>query len=160
MPDTEFVFFYGSLITGQSGREELPGIEKMISLISQASVAGTLFDLGDYPGLILGDQGLVFGEVYRIHRESAQQLLDRLDIFERFDPTNRSESLFIRQIVRLVEPSIDAWLYTYNQDTHGHSIVASGQWKTYRQSVATTTVDDVSETLSTLPVPESRVKIS
>ena len=160
MPDTEFVFFYGSLITGQSGREELPGIEKMISLISQASVAGTLFDLGDYPGLILSDRGLVFGEVYRIHRESTQQLLDRLDIFERFDPTNRSESLFIRQMVRMVEPNIDAWLYIYNQDTCGHPIVASGKWQTYRQSVTTTTVDGVSEARLTLPVPESRIKIS
>ena len=131
--DEDFIFFYGSLMAGQSGHQELIGIKTMMSRISQASVAGTLFDLGEYPGLVLGSRTLVLGEVYRIHPESAQELLHQLDAFERFNPATHSESLFVRRMVRLVEPGIDAWLYVYNRDTNGCPTVESGNWQTHCQ---------------------------
>lgn len=125
---------HGSLSAGQEGRKELPGIGNMMSLVGRATIAGMLFDLGEYPGLVLGGESLVFGELYRIHTESVQEFFHRLDVFERFFPDNPSESLFVRQMVHLVEPKTDAWLYVYNRDTAGSPIVTSGKWQNYRRS--------------------------
>lgn len=58
--------------------------------------------------------------------------LHALDKFERYDPANPEESLYLRRYVRLVSPPEDAWVYVYNRDPKGAPQVPDNEWKRYR----------------------------
>lgn len=70
------VFVYGTLRRG--GSNDIARYRPPPVLVGVAAVAGTLFDLGPYPGAVLGGNGLVHGEVYRITRE-VEAALDVLE---------------------------------------------------------------------------------
>jgi len=120
-------------MTSEPGRKENPWIDDMLVAVSPALVVGTLFDLGEYPGLVLAGDGMVRGELYRVVPSAAGELFRRLDAFERFDANRPSESLFVRRIVRLCWPEEDAWAYLANRSTGGLPVVESGDWSAYRR---------------------------
>jgi gamma-glutamylcyclotransferase (GGCT)/AIG2-like uncharacterized protein YtfP len=126
-PSRELIAVYGSLMTGMGGCEEL-GIGDELRFVSPCEIQGRLFDLGDYPGLLLAS-GTVQAELYEIV-DSA--VLPRLDVFELYDPDDPNGSLYIRRRVRLAQPDCDAWLYEYNRDVSGKSSIPSGNWRRHR----------------------------
>jgi gamma-glutamylcyclotransferase (GGCT)/AIG2-like uncharacterized protein YtfP len=128
----EHIAVYGSLMTGMGGREEL-GIAEQLSFVGRCAIHGRLFDLGDYPGLLLGS-GIVQAELYEIADTS---VLQRLDAYEHYDPDDLEGSLYIRRLVRLAQPECDAWLYEYNRDVSGSPSVPSGDWKRHCRDAAT-----------------------
>ncbi|HSH44436.1 MAG TPA: gamma-glutamylcyclotransferase family protein [Longimicrobiales bacterium] len=83
------LFVYGSLRSGARtlGRELLAECE----LVGPATVRGTLYDVGDYPTLLLGGDDVVEGEVWRC----PATLLRVLDRYE-----GTVEGLFRRAAVR------------------------------------------------------------
>jgi len=66
------VFVYGTLRRGEE--RDINRLQPAPRWVGQASVAGTLHHLGSYPGLVLGGQALVRGEVYEISLELERQL--------------------------------------------------------------------------------------
>lgn len=99
-------------MTGFSRR---PLLGPMAALEAQGRVRGSLYDFGEYPGLVLDDAGWVAGELYRIPDLAAR--LHALDRAEWYDPANGARSLYVRRRgpVRLDDgSSLDAWLYLYN----------------------------------------------
>lgn len=82
------VFVYGTLRRGESN--DINRLEPAPAWVGPATVSGSLFDLGAYPGLVLaGTQGedgtpdglphgRVSGEVYRI-TSALESLLDRIE---------------------------------------------------------------------------------
>ncbi len=126
-PSRELIAVYGSLMTGMGGCEEL-GIGDALRFVSPCEIHGRLFDLGDYPGLLL-DSGIVHGELCEI-ADSA--VLQRLDAFELYDPDDPNGSLYIRRRVRLAQPDCDAWLYEFNRDVSGKASIPSGDWRRHR----------------------------
>lgn len=78
MPESgmRHVFVYGTLRRGQAN--DITRLRPTPRLLGPASVAGALYDLGAYPGLVLGGTGQVRGEVYVI----APALEIRLDAIE------------------------------------------------------------------------------
>jgi gamma-glutamylcyclotransferase (GGCT)/AIG2-like uncharacterized protein YtfP len=75
MRDETFLFVYGTLQSNGKAAELLTGC----AIITQASVAGTLYDIdGEYPALVLGGSGRVHGEV----RTCPAGALLRLDEYE------------------------------------------------------------------------------
>jgi gamma-glutamylcyclotransferase (GGCT)/AIG2-like uncharacterized protein YtfP len=111
------------------GLERL-GVEHALSYVGPCEITGRLFDLGDYPGLIVGS-GAVDAELYVVDDAS---VLRRLDEFEGYDPGDLERSLFVRRCVRLASPTADAWVYLYNRDPSGRPEVPSSSWKLHLAS--------------------------
>jgi gamma-glutamylcyclotransferase (GGCT)/AIG2-like uncharacterized protein YtfP len=109
---------------GLAGFEEL-GLKARVDVMGSDKIAGTLYDLGDYPGLILNGGGTVAGYLLRPHDEA---LLSLLDEYELYDELNPETSEYIRLIVRTIERGIEAWVYIYNKPINGRPTVNSGEW--------------------------------
>ncbi|MDP1740354.1 MAG: gamma-glutamylcyclotransferase family protein [Hydrogenophaga sp.] len=70
------VFVYGTLRRGDV--RDITRLQPAPQFIGMASVAGVLYDLGPYPGLLLGGESRVTGEVYAITTE-LERLLDQIE---------------------------------------------------------------------------------
>ena len=79
------VFVYGTLRRGQAN--DIMALQPAPAWVGRASVHGTLYDLGRYPGVVLGGTALVRGEVYEI----APALEEKLDEIEMIYPQQRDE---------------------------------------------------------------------
>lgn len=106
----EFIAFYGSLM-GDHGKQEELKIKGCLEAVGPCEIRGRLYDLGEYPGLVQGD-GRVKAELYKVKDPAVFSLLDE---YEEFDVRGPDRSLFVRHVVRLSEPTRDAWVYFYNR---------------------------------------------
>jgi gamma-glutamylcyclotransferase (GGCT)/AIG2-like uncharacterized protein YtfP len=106
----EHIAFYGSLMDDHGKQKELK-IKDYLEAIGPCEIRGHLYDLGEYPGLVQGDDR-VKAELYKVKDARVFPLLDK---YEDFDVRNPQHSLFVRHVVRLVEPQLDAWVYFYNR---------------------------------------------
>ena len=83
----QFLFVYGTLRKG--GVNHLPDNFPGSIFVGAGTVKGGLYDLGDYPGLLLdGSEGSVAGEVYEIEEAT----LAALDEFESAAEYHRLET--------------------------------------------------------------------
>src|SRR5262249_26308342 len=76
------VFVYGTL--KRESPKEPHRLLRSATYLSRASIRGTLYDLGRYPGLIRGSNSddRVFGELYQLSEDDASRALRRLDEYE------------------------------------------------------------------------------
>lgn len=118
-------------MTGEPGYREL-GLESRLALIGHERIAGTLYDLGDYPGLITGGPGTVHGQLFL---PPDPMLLAELDAFELHDPFNPEASEYVRVQVTMLDSGVEAWVYAYNLDVGQAPVISSGSW-TARQTPA------------------------
>ena len=102
---------YGTLKRGGVGHERA-GIVGEMEFVSECRIRGVVHDLGEYTGLVEGD-GIIPGELFRVRDDETWRKLDEYEGVYYVDEPQ--ESLFIRKIVRLVAPDIDAWVYFYNR---------------------------------------------
>ncbi|MET0241468.1 MAG: gamma-glutamylcyclotransferase family protein [Sphingobium sp.] len=118
------VFVYGTLRTGDVGFLALDLAERVDSL-GMAAVAGTLIDLGDYPGAVVGSGGVITGELL-MPRDDA--VLALLDDYEMFDPLDPAGSEYVRRQIETLGTGLSVWIYVYNRD-HGQApVITSGDW--------------------------------
>jgi len=119
------IFVYGSLRSGGAGAMSTRFPDS--KFVADASVSGTLYDLGPYPGLLVNDsESPVFGEVYEVDDE----LLKELDAFE-------ATSNYLRKQVEVAfgDESKMCWTYEPNPDTcHFGPVVTSGDWIEYSRT--------------------------
>ena len=71
-PATRHVFVYGTLRRGDV--RDITHLQPAPAFAGMGRVTGVLYDLGPYPGLLLGGDGRVTGEVYAISAELERQL--------------------------------------------------------------------------------------
>ena len=118
------VFVYGTLRRG--GRRAMPDVFPGAKFVGGAGVRGRLYDLGEYPGLLLGgSDSQVAGEVYEVDDET----LDEMDAIEAADGYRR----------RRVDVSLDTggsacWVYAPERDPEfysRHPLITSGDWIEY-----------------------------
>lgn len=125
-----YLAFYGSLMGAFDTQTNLK-IKHQLAFIQSCTLFGTLYDLGDYPGLKHGS-GLVKAELYEVLDPRVMRILDH---FECYDPTDPSVSLYTRSCVRLAEPNVDAWVYFYHRPVEEKQHILNGDWlqfHTYR----------------------------
>ena len=122
------VFVYGTLRQGQAN--DITRLTPAPRLVGTGRVRGTLHHLGAYPGVVLGGEAQVLGEVYAVEPALEAQL----DEIEMVYPQQRDE-YFKRLItvdVRLVEggeASLECICYEYNPAYLGGApVIASGDW--------------------------------
>src|SRR3982751_496082 len=88
------VFVYGTLRRG--GSNDIARFRPAAEFVGAAVVAGTLFDLGAYPGAVLGGAALLHGEVYRI----APEVEVALDLLEKVAEDGSGE--YAKREIRVV----------------------------------------------------------
>jgi gamma-glutamylcyclotransferase (GGCT)/AIG2-like uncharacterized protein YtfP len=123
----DHLFAYGTLMTGFV-RRPLLGPDAI--LVGPARVRGSLFDFGEYPGLVLDDSGWVVGELYRVPDLATR--LPTLDRAEWYDSADEAGSLYVRRpaAVTLTDGSArDVWLYVYNGPPGRGPRIPSGDWR-------------------------------
>ena len=144
MPEvpTRHVFVYGTLRRGE--QRDINLLKPAPRWVGRASVDGVLYDLGDYPGLVLGSeqhpgQKKVRGEVYEI----ADELEHLLDEIEEVAPIPSGEYAK-RQVLVHLEPSLatnegrpacvlTCLVYEVTQGrVAGCPVISSGDWVGYR----------------------------
>jgi gamma-glutamylcyclotransferase (GGCT)/AIG2-like uncharacterized protein YtfP len=142
MPELMHVFVYGTLMRGQSN--DIARFTPAAQFLGCARVPGQLFDLGEYPGLLLAQPmqqaAWVRGEVYAID----PQLLVQLDALEEVGASlhdarrleHGDEYCRVRVQVSWLDESLRSqacppcWVYEINQAyLHGANCIASGDWR-------------------------------
>lgn len=101
------VYTYGTLRPGEAGTVQIPG---------------TLYDLGWFPGIILGGESFVTCEPIEVDD------IEAVDAYEGYNPRFTTESLYIRR------PILDGWIYEYNQEFNHKRLVACGDWLIHTQT--------------------------
>ncbi|CAN5590991.1 gamma-glutamylcyclotransferase [soil metagenome] len=117
------VFVYGTLRKGQANDITLQSPPP--AYVGTGTTAGALYQLGWYPGLVLGGESRVVGEVYRI----TEQLERRLDEIEEIwpEPTNEYFKLLISVEVKGV--MLECIVYEINPERiEGKPLITSGDW--------------------------------
>lgn len=110
------LFVYGTLHPDAAPSEVRADV-KRFRLEGRGTVRGKLYDLGEYPGLILEKRGAedVSGHIFSIPPEP--ELLERLDRYEEYDPNSPSSSLFVRKLVQVKRDNGSTercWIYVLN----------------------------------------------
>ncbi len=103
------VFVYGTLKRGEVREKCWP---KRPVEIEAASVRGTIYDFGKYPGLVAGDD-VVAGELWRFNAADMPATLAALDKIEGF--YSRDDDEYRRVIIdcQTTGEVIKAWTYLY-----------------------------------------------
>ena len=127
-----YVFVYGTLRRGESN--DINRLQPAPRPVGTARIAGTLYDLGAYPGLVLGGFEGVLGEVYRI-APALEAVLDAIeeighlpdDEYIKVDitaPLDESDGL-VRCLVYVLNPL----RWPHQRDSRNP--IAGGDWKQF-----------------------------
>lgn len=122
------VFVYGTLLKGLERHQTL----RNSHFLGPALLSGAcLYDLGAYPGAVLG-AGEITGELYEVSAE----VLAALDVIEEYQPNAPEESLYLRQKlpVRLFAngETVAAYTYLYNGDMSQASLIGFEDYRRHR----------------------------
>ena len=121
----DLIFIYGSLRRGSANAmsKRFPASK----FIADATVGGSLYDLGAYPGLVSGaSNSHVIGEVYEVDDE----LLIKLDEFE------ASTNYLRKQVEISFDDRIETgWAYEPDPAFHSfQTLITSGDWMEYAKT--------------------------
>lgn len=128
--DTDYpLFVYGLLRRGMSA-----GLEAFVgpgaaNLLCEATLLGKLYDLGEYPGVLLDDgPSVVHGELWRVRDTGAWATLDD---FEGIGPGFAEPTLY-RRVLATAQPLLGeaqtCWVYVYNREVGEAPRIPSGDW--------------------------------
>lgn len=124
------VFVYGTL--RRQGRNDIARLRPTPEFVGRGRIAGTLYDLGAYPGVVLGGAGRVMGEIYRIEPE-VEAALDRLE-----EVAEDDSGEYIRRQVRLALDAqwVDCLVYEIRPTRiAGSRVIESGDWIAHAAAV-------------------------
>lgn len=124
------VFVYGTLRRG--GARDITGLGPPTAVfVGMATLRGTLYDLGAYPGLRLDGTALVLGEVYRIE-PALERMLDQVEEIV----AGESSEYFKRHVpVTLEDRVLPCLVYEVNpRRIPGRPVIAGGDWLAHRAS--------------------------
>ena len=117
------VFVYGTLRRG--GSNDIARFRPPPQWVGEAVIAATLYDLGAYPGAILGGDRLLRGEVYRI-APALEAALDRLEEVAD-DDSGEYRKRALR--VQVAGAGVDCLVYEIHPDRIADApVIASGDW--------------------------------
>lgn len=132
-----YVFVYGTLRHGE--QRDISKLSPAPRLVGQGYVAGKLYDLGAYPGVVLGQADplvYVYGEVYAIDAEIERQL----DYIEEVWPQKSGEYVKREVTVKMsqcgvrVGDEVMGLLYEVaNERAIGKTLIAGGDWVIHRK---------------------------
>ena len=118
-----FVFVYGTLRKGQ--RNDINLYQPPPLYIGATWVKGQLYSRGWYPGIRLGGEQSVLGEVYQV----SAQLLAQLDVLEEVAPVPSGEYQRIQMKVECAGQELLCEIYELSVDFAAQStVIEEGDW--------------------------------
>ncbi len=122
------VFVYGTL--RQGGANDITRLAPAPRFVGNGRIAGTMFDFGRYPGVVLGGEGRVVGEVYAI-APALERLLDEI---EEVYP-QQTDEYFRREVdVVLDGRPVCCLVYEINPAyVAGKRVIPQGDWLAVRR---------------------------
>jgi gamma-glutamylcyclotransferase (GGCT)/AIG2-like uncharacterized protein YtfP len=115
VPDALFV--YGSL-RGEFDNPLTHLLREKAESLGRATVRGSIFRIGAYPGYRREPDGIVIGELWRLH--DPEPTLAELDDYE--------GAAYSRVIADLETPRGNAWIYRYDGGVQPDSRIESGDF--------------------------------
>ena len=131
------VFVYGTLRQGE--QRDIRRMKPVPHWVGRASILGTLYDLGSYPGLVPGcpgEAGPVHGEVYAISAELERQV----DEIEEVGPQQSGEYLKQELMVNLdsvavAQHPLRCLVYVIDSARSvGLNAIVGGDWAQHRRN--------------------------
>ena len=117
------VFVYGTLRRGEDN--DITRLRPAPRFVGLAHIAGTMYDMGAYPGVRLGGTSLVFGEVYEI----SPALEAVLDEIEEVYPQERDE--YVKRVIPVSVQGRVLSCIVYEiglRYVHGKAVLPDGDW--------------------------------
>ena len=129
-----YVFVYGSLRSGFHS-PAYQYISNYFNLFGEAKVKGKLFNTGEYPAAIpVEEDSFIKGELYLIKNENEfSWAIAQLDDYEGVVVEKDEQPLYRREMadVYINDAVVPAWIYWYNGDLSGKSLISSGDIMDY-----------------------------
>jgi gamma-glutamylcyclotransferase (GGCT)/AIG2-like uncharacterized protein YtfP len=125
----QYLFVYGTL-KDEFAPPEIAGTVKKMKFVGNGFAYGKLYDLGEYPGAVLGTRDKIFGSIYEVPDD--ENILRKLDEYEGFHPQTPKESLYLRKKIKVYinDKTLTSWIYEYNQDLTNKPLIKSGNYST------------------------------
>lgn len=126
---THLLFVYGTLL--QKDNQFGVYLKKHCIFLSSGKIKGRLYDIGEYPGLLLDTDGyFIHGSIYSIDSE---EVLHALDAYEGVGPDEEQPNLYLRMNCPVVTNNgeSDAWVYVYNLPIEGLPEIPLGNYLEY-----------------------------
>jgi gamma-glutamylcyclotransferase (GGCT)/AIG2-like uncharacterized protein YtfP len=132
LAENDLLFVYGTLLSGLSNHHHMQGAR----CLGPASVQGALFDLGEYPAMVMTGARAepletVMGELYQIEASHWQ----RLDTLEEVDPESIENSMYLRVtsevtwLASTMPQTLRAQVYVYNWSLEGRPRIENGDFR-------------------------------
>jgi pyruvate carboxylase len=126
----QYLFTYGTLSTGVIPREIAPTFKKL-KYVGDGVVNGKLYDLGDFPGIVLSKspRNKVHGHIFELPDDPS--ILANLDEYEEFSAQRHASSLFIRKQIPVQIAGgtrVKCWIYVYNREVSRSDLIPSGDY--------------------------------
>ncbi|MEM6769531.1 MAG: gamma-glutamylcyclotransferase family protein [Bacteroidota bacterium] len=126
-----YIFVYGTLLTSiPSSMSKF--LRRRGQLIGKATVSGTLYDLGMYPGYVAGEEGRVKGELYRLNPETVEMTVDMLDAYESVTGAPEDEYRKIEVMAKVNDGgSFKAFTYEFTKSVAGKAVIPLGDYAAF-----------------------------
>ena len=135
-PTVYEVFVYGSLRRGFL-HPAYEYISRYFTLVAEGKVRGKLYDMGTYPAAVpAGEETFITGELYKInHPDEFAWAIAQLDDYEGLNTEHGEAPLYRRDPVTvcLQDSEEQAWIYWYNGDITGKTLIVKGDVLQYMQ---------------------------
>lgn len=128
--DHHQLFVYGSLRSGFQ-HPAYTYISRYFSFVGYAKLQGILFDMGSFPAAKAATDGhFITGELYTINNEDEfSWAIGQLDDYEGLNAEDEETAQYIRTlspVYTLENNVVLAWVYWFNGDTTGKTVIESG----------------------------------
>lgn len=126
----ELLFVYGTLLTDFK-HPEGEKLRATARLIGAGSVSGKLYDIGEYPGLVIGkEEGIaVLGEVYDLTGCTDHWV--NLDAYEGIEDSDTPEYTREKVLVTTTTATLTCWTYIYQGSVQELKLIKGGDYLRY-----------------------------
>jgi gamma-glutamylcyclotransferase (GGCT)/AIG2-like uncharacterized protein YtfP len=115
MKEGDLLFVYGTLRQGEVADLS---IHAGASYVGPDAINGDIYNLGWYPGVRLGSDNVVVGDVFKLGDASVIRQIDQYEGYP---------SLYNRSEVE-TKGGLRAWVYTINRECGENERITSGDW--------------------------------
>jgi gamma-glutamylcyclotransferase (GGCT)/AIG2-like uncharacterized protein YtfP len=122
------IFVYGTLLDAENKYGLY--LRDNSKFFSSAKVKGKLFDIGQYPGVVLYPDGADIVHGVLLQMDNPEAILDIIDIYEGFGEDQPQPNEFIRVPTQAeTESGIQiCWIYVYNLPLENIPQITSGNY--------------------------------
>jgi gamma-glutamylcyclotransferase (GGCT)/AIG2-like uncharacterized protein YtfP len=128
----DLLFVYGTLLP-ECNLSISTQFVRDAEFIGHGYVFANLYDLGDYPGMVLdlSHEHKVLGHIYRL--KSPENTLPLLDEYEGINPSFPDNNEYIRALVKVISGgrALNAYAYLYVKDVIPLKKIHSGDYLSY-----------------------------